>query len=126
MIIKRLRQLSIAAVVGVPTLAAMQFASTAQAGSIAGSYSLPPGEVIYTYVTPQVSIYGAVEVGGAPTDNVVQNSVHNYAVIGQVGISPKLKVMQTGSVNLIHVTQIGQFTNALTIQFGNMESLLGP
>ncbi|MGA3304099.1 MAG: hypothetical protein ABSC72_12535 [Methylovirgula sp.] len=126
MIMRRLRQVSIAAIVGVPTLTAMQAASTAQAGSIAGSYSLPPGEIIYTYVTPEVSIYGAVEVGGHPSANVTQSSAHNYAVIGQVGISPSAKVKQIGSVNLANITQIGHWTNALTIQFGNMESVIGP
>ncbi len=126
MIMKRLRQVSIAAIVGVPVFTAMQAASTAQAGSIAGSYSLPAGQIIYTYVSPQVSIYGAVEVGGQPSANVVQNSVRNYAVIGQVGISPKAKVTQIGSVNYARITQVGQYTNALTIQFGNAESLLGP
>lgn len=126
MITKKLRHTSIAALVGVPTLMTMQLASTAQAASGVGSYSYPAGQIIYTFTTPAVSIYGAVQVGDSPAANVNQNSARNIAVVGQVGNTPSAKVRQIGYMNYARVTQVGQWTNALTIQFGNVESLIGP
>lgn len=122
---KKLRRTSIAALIGVPTLMAMQAASTAQAAPGVGSYSYPAGQIIYTFNTPAVSIYGAVQVGDSPAANVYQDSTRNVAVIGQVGNTPNAKVTQVGSVNTASITQVGHWTNALTIQFGNMESVIG-
>jgi hypothetical protein len=98
--------------------------SAAGAASAAGSFSFPEGQVIYNFTSPTVSVYGAIQIGGAPAASVSQSSVNNIAVVGQVGNTPTTKVVQTGTLNAAHVTQIGQSTNALTIQFGNIESLL--
>lgn len=118
---KKFGQILISALVGVSTLSIAQSASATGVGS----FSYPSGQVIYSYTTPSVSIYGAVQVGNYPSVSVTQNSAHNLAVIGQVGISSKAKVTQAGSLNAAQVTQVGRYTNALTIQFGGVESIIG-
>lgn len=115
----KLSQIFIAALVGVPTL------SIAETASAAGSFSYPAGQVVYSYTSPSVSIFGAIQVGGDPSVSVSQNSTHNLAVIGQTGNTPTAKVTQTGSLNAVGITQVGKSTNALTIQFANMESVIG-
>jgi hypothetical protein len=110
--------------IGVFTLIGMAVISTAGSASAAGSFSYPAGQVVYNFTTASVSIYGAVQIGATPVTNVAQHSVNNIAVVGQVGNQPTTKVAQTGTLNAAHVTQMGQSSNALTIQFGNVESLL--
>lgn len=118
---KKLGQIFASALVGVSTLSIAQSASATGIGS----FSYPSGQVIYSYTTPSVSIYGAVQVGNYPSVTVTQNSAHNLAVIGQVGTSSKARVTQTGSMNSAQITQVGRYTNALTIQFGSIESIIG-
>lgn len=109
------------AIIGVFTLSMAQAASAAGAGS----FSYPAGQIVYNYVTPNISIYGNVQIGDHPSTNVTQNSTHNLAVVGQVGTVSRARITQTGSLNAAHVTQVGPWTNALTIQFGNVESIIG-
>jgi hypothetical protein len=110
--------------IGVFTLVGIAAISTAGSASAAGSFSYPAGQVVYNFTSPGVSIYGAVQIGGAPVSNVTQGSTNNIAVVGQVGTTPTTTITQAGALNTAHVTQIGQTTNVLTIQFGNVESLL--
>ncbi|MEJ0050951.1 MAG: hypothetical protein WDN02_07080 [Methylovirgula sp.] len=110
--------------IGVFTLLGIASISTAGSASAAGSFAYPAGQVVYNFTSPGVSIYGAVQIGGAPVSNVAQNSTHNVAAVGQVGNQPSTTITQTGTLNAAHVTQIGQRSNVLTIQFGNIESLL--
>lgn len=93
-------------------------AATVQAASAAGAFS-PPGQVVYSYTTPAASIYGAIQVGGAPSSKVTQASAANLAVIGQVGMTPTASIKQTGQFNALTLTQVGTVSaSALTIQFG--------
>lgn len=116
---KKPHHIFVATLVGVLTL------SIAERASAAGSFSYPAGQVVYSYTSPSVSIYGAIQVGGSPSASTTQNSTHNLAVIGQAGNTPTAKVTQTGSMNLAGITQLGRAPNALTVQFGNIESVIG-
>ena len=105
-------------------LAGIAATSAAGTASAAGSFSYPSGQVVYNFTTPALSIYGAVQIGGTPVTNVTQSSVNNIAVVGQVGTHTVSKITQTGVLNASHVVQVGQVKNALTLQFGNFETLL--
>jgi hypothetical protein len=118
---KKIGYVLIPALVGALTLFAVQ---TAPAAGI-GSFSYPAGQIVYNYVTPNVSMYGSVQVGGQPSASVTQNSTHNLAVVGQVGTRSTASITQSGSLNAAHITQVGPSTNALTVQFGNVESIIG-
>lgn len=110
--------------IGVVTLLGIAAVSTAGSASAAGSFTYPAGQVVYNFTSPSVSIYGAVQIGEKPVSNVTQTSTNNIAVVGQVGTQPTTTIKQTGTLNVAHVTQVGPSSNALTIQFGNIESLL--
>lgn len=116
----KFRQISLAAF----TCAAMLVG--AQTAFAAGSFSYPGGQVNYTFTSPQLSVYAAVEIGQSPTTSVSQTSVRNVAFVSQVGTKATTTVTQTGSMNQAHVVQIGTVTRVLTIQFGNFPTIIGP
>ena len=111
--------------IGVVTLLGIAAVSTAGSASGCGSFYLSSRAGRVQFSRPRAFRFmGAVQIGEKPVSNVTQTSTNNIAVVGQVGTQPTTTIKQTGTLNVAHVTQVGPSSNALTIQFGNIESLL--
>lgn len=109
-----LRKISQFGIVGLAFLGAATTASAQPNGAI----SVSPGQITYTYVSPQVSVYAGVQVGNNKTTTVNQDSKNNISSIAQVGANPVANVTQTGSKNNSNIQQAGSNPTALVIQFG--------
>jgi hypothetical protein len=121
----RIHRITFAALLG---LLAGSAAQSALAGGISTSTFTPGvgGTLTYSYSTPQVSVFAAVQVGGSPSIGVVQASTNNYVTIGQAGNQPAAAIGQTGSKNVAVLTQLSTSGPGVTEIFGsNQVAILG-